>query len=65
MTRLTRGRVAGAGWSAGSRLDYGGTCTIRKGTWLFTAVFTNECSNIEADPYHADNALEAALCGAP
>jgi len=45
-------------------LDYGGTCTIRQGTWLFTAVFTNECSNIEADPYHADNALEAALCGA-
>jgi hypothetical protein len=44
-------------------LDYGGQCTIRKGTWLFTAAFTVECSNIEADPFHADTPLEAALCG--
>jgi hypothetical protein len=44
-------------------LDYGGKCTIRQGTWLFTAAFTVECSNIEADPFHADNPLEAALCG--
>jgi hypothetical protein len=44
-------------------IDYGGTCTVRQGTWIFEVVATVECSNIEDDPYHADTPLQAAACG--
>jgi hypothetical protein len=47
----------------GLAFDHGGECEIRTGVTLFTVGFTNECSNIEPPPFHADTPLEAALCG--
>jgi hypothetical protein len=44
-------------------LDYGGDCTVPRGTRIFEVAFTVECSNIEPEPFHADTPLKAALCG--
>jgi hypothetical protein len=41
----------------------GGRCEVRTGTTFFVVGFTNSCSNIEDEPFHADTPLEAALCG--
>lgn len=41
----------------------GGGCEVRRGTTFFVVGFTNSCSNIEDEPFHADTPLEAALCG--
>jgi len=41
----------------------GGRCMVRQGTSIFAVGFTVECSNVEADPFHADTPLEAARCG--
>jgi hypothetical protein len=41
----------------------GGRCMVRQGTSIFAVGFSVECSNVEADPFHADTPLEAARCG--
>src|SRR3954466_3229289 len=34
-----------------------GHCTVRQGTSIFAVGFSVECSNVEAEPFHADTPL--------
>jgi hypothetical protein len=40
------------------------TCTIPAGKSLFVPIINAECSTIEPDPFHADNAQQARVCAA-
>jgi hypothetical protein len=44
-------------------IDFGGDCRVPAGTPIVEMLFSNECSDLEDPPFHADTPAEAAACG--